>query len=244
MSSPAMPAAPARPRARAWLAALAVVVALALVCAGQTLADEIAPASPNGALTGQAMGRAGFAYLTGLRQFLAALLWNRLDPQMHAFYGGHVGLGHMVFMLPNIKVITMLDPQFIEAYYVAPEILIQSSSYENLSPAQSRQRLRTALALAKEGVDNNPNSGVLITSYVQFLWADGNDPRTALRYAERAMRPGIVWRWDDEEWDSMAILKDLFLKEGRPDLAAKAEAIRSAISANPNSTSQPQDTGD
>lgn len=246
MTAPAASApapAPARSRTRTWVAAAAVVVALVAVCAGQTLADAIAPAAPNGALTGEAMGRAGFAYLTGLRQFAAALLWNRLDPQMHEYYGGH-GLGKMVFMLPNIKIITMLDPQFIEGYYVAPEILIESANYENLPPAQARERLRVALDLAKEGVTNNPRSGILLTSYAQLLWTDDHDLKTALVYAEQAMRPGTVWRWDDEEWDAMALLHDIFLKGGRPDLAAKAQSIKAAISANPKSTSQPQDTGD
>lgn len=221
---------------------LVVVLALVVVLGGQALADAAAPEAPNGALTGRAVGRAGFAYLTGLRQFAAALLWNRLDPQMHEYYGGHVGLGHMVFMLPNVKAIVTLDPQFVEAYYVAPEILIESGKLPGASAQLAAQRLRTGLALAKEGVTNNPRSGVLLESYAQLLWTDGKDLTGALPYAEAAMAPGVVWRTDEEEWDSMAVLRDLFKQAGRPDLSAAARAIMTRISNNPNATKNAVDT--
>lgn len=230
-------------RRRIATAIAAVVLSLALVLGGQSLADAVAPSAPNGALTGQAVGRAGFAYLTGLRQFAAALIWNRLDPQMHQYYGGHIGLGHMTFMLPNIKVITILDPQFIEGYYVAPEILIESATLPGISAAEAKARIQSGLDLAKEGVTNNPKSGILLTSYAQYLWTTAHDLKAAVPYAERAMASDIVWRWDDEQWDSMSVLRDIFLKAGLPDQAAAADAVKKAIDAKPNPTSQPQDQG-
>lgn len=205
------------------LAPLLIVPALVVVLAGQTVADRIAPQAPNGALTGQALGRAGFAYLTGLRQFGAALLWNRLEPQMHEYYG-EAGLGKMGFMLPSIKAIVTLDPQFVEGYYVAPEILIESG------------HLRTGLDLAKEGVENNPKSGVLLASYAELLLTRGKDPKAALPYAERAMASDVIWRTDEEQWDSLAVLRAVFTKNGLSDKAAAAQAVMDAIDANPNAT--------
>lgn len=229
-------------RRRILLQVAAVLIALSVVLAGQWAADAAAPDVPNAALTGQAMGRAGFAYLTGLRQAAAALLWNRLDPQMHEYYGGHIGLGHMAFMLPNIKVITILDPQFIEGYYVGPEILILSGKLPGTSAALAKTRLQSGLDLAKEGVTNNPKSGILLISYAQFLWNDGGDLKGAVALAERAMAKDIVWRWDDEEFDSMALAADIFKKAGMPERAAAAMAVKKAIEANPHATRQPADS--
>jgi tetratricopeptide (TPR) repeat protein len=209
-------------------AAAIVVMALVAVLGGQALADRAAPEVPNGALTGQALGRTGFAYLTGLRQFAAAFLWNRLEPQMHEYYGG-VGLGRMTFMLPNVKAIVTLDPQFVEAYYVAPEILIESGN------------LQGGLDLAKEGVDNNPKSGLLLASYAQLIWTRGNDLQAALPYADRALADDVVWRWDDEKWEGMAVVRTIFEKAGQPDKAAAAKAIQTAIESDPNATVRPSD---
>jgi len=217
-----------------------VVVALLVVLGGQALADTAAPEAPNSALTGQAMGRAGFAYLTGLRKFAAAFLWNRLEPQMHEYYGG-TGLGKMTFMLPNIKAIVTLDPQFVEAYYVAPEILIESGTQPGVSAAEAAARLKSGLDLAKEGVANNPKSGIALTSYSELLLTRAKETTAALPYALRAMASDIVWRTDEEKWDSMAILRVVFTKNNLPDLAAGAQAIMDGIDANPNATMNPVD---
>jgi len=219
---------------------LAIVLALALVLGGQALADVAAPDVPNGALTGQAMGRAGFAYLTGLRQFAAALLWNRLEPQMHQYYGG-VGLGKMGFMLPSIKAIVTLDPQFVEAYYVAPEILIDSGLEPGVSPAEAAIRLQTGLDLAKEGAENNPKSGIALSSYAELLYTRGKDLQAALPYALAALQPGVVWRIDEEQWDQYAVLKAIFQQDGDWVRVHEVQAVRDAIDANPNATMNKSD---
>ena len=213
------------------ITAAIVAFALVVVLGGQALADRAAPDVPNGALTGRALGRAGFAYLTGLRQFGAALLWNRLEPQMHEYYGG-VGLGRMTFMLPNIKAIVTLDPQFVEGYYVAPEILIESG------------HAQAGLDLAKEGVANNPRSGELLTSYAQLLLTVSHTVSAALPYAERAIAADTVWRTDEEKFDGYAIARAVFLKNGLPQKAAEAQTVMDAISANPNATKNPVDTNE
>jgi hypothetical protein len=225
---------------RPWFATLAVVVALAVVLTGQTLADRVTPTAPSGALTGQTVGRAGFAYLTGLRVFAADLLWNRLDPLMDTYYRAHYGLAHMTFMLPSIEAIVALDPQFIDAYWVAPQIIIGNGLLPGTSPQEARSRLQTGLALAKQGVENNPSSGVLLDSYAQLLWAYGKDLKAAVPYAERAMRPTTVWRTYEEEFDSMAIARDIFKKAGMPARSAAAQAIMEAIRNKPSTAAPPQ----
>ncbi len=216
-------------------ATLAVVLALTLVLAGQALADTAAPEVPNGALTGQAMGRAGFAYLTGLRQFAAALLWNRLEPQMHEYYGG-VGLGKMGFMLPSIKAIVTLDPQFVEGYFVAPVIIIESGRQPGVSPEEAAARLKSGMDLAKEGVDNNPKSGTLLASYAQLLYTEVKDVPAAAIYSRAALAADIVWRTDEDRWNAYAIIRDVLRKSGDAVGAARIQAVMDAISADPNAT--------
>ncbi len=227
-------------RTRPWLATLVIVVALAVVLAGQSLADRAAPEVPNGVVTGQVMGRAGFAYLTGLRVFVADLLWNRLDPLMDTYYRARYGLANMTFMLPSVEAIVALDPQFIDTYYVAPQILISNGRLPGTSPQETAARLQTGLALAKEGVTNNPKSGELLASYAQLLWTYGEGLKAALPYAERAMQKGTVWRTDEEQYDSYAILRGIFKKAGDTALETQAKAVMAAIEANPNATTDQQ----
>jgi hypothetical protein len=212
----------------------AVALALALVLGGQYVADATAPSVPNAALTGQAVGRAGFAYLTGLRKFGAALLWNRLEPQMHKYY--REGLQNLTFMLPSIKAIVTLDPQFIDAYYVAPGILIEYGKKPGTTPAQAASDLKAGLDLAKEGVLNNPKSGILLTSYAQLLWTNGKALKAALPYAEASLAKDVVWRSDEEQWDQFALIRDLFAKAGDTAREAQVKAVMAAIDANPNAT--------
>ncbi|HEY5432252.1 MAG TPA: hypothetical protein VIL06_02455 [Coriobacteriia bacterium] len=221
-------------------AALAIGLALVLVVGGQALADVAAPDVPNGALTGQAMGRAGFAYLTGLRQFAAALLWNRLEPQMHEYYGG-AGLGKMGFMLPSIKAIVSLDPQFVEAYYVAPEILIDSGQQPGVTPDEAAARLQAGLDLAKEGAENNPKSGIALSSYAELLFTRGKDLPAALPYALASLKPDVIWRTDEEQWDQYALLRDIFTVDGDWVRVHEVQAVMSAIDANPNATMNKSD---
>jgi hypothetical protein len=228
-------------RRQSTASVLAIVFALVLVLGGQALADVAVPDVPNGALTGQAMGRAGFAYLTGLRQFAAALLWNRLEPQMHQYYGGDIGLGKMVFMLPSIKAIVTLDPQFVEAYYVAPEILIDSGLEPGVSPAEAATRLQTGLALAREGAENNPKSGVALSSYAELLFTRGKDLQAALPYAVASLQPDVIWRTDEERWDQYALLRDIFTVDGDWVRVHEVKAAMSAIDANPNATMNKSD---
>jgi hypothetical protein len=203
---------------------VAVLLALALLLGGQALGDSVA-AGESGVATGSAAGRAGFAYLTGLRVFAADLIWNRLDPLGDRYYGH--GLSKYRFMIPNILVITWLDPQFIDAYYVGPEIL-----------AEDRETTR-ALAMAREGIANNPRSGELMGSIAELLIAHTKQYELAASYADRAMRTDTLWRNDDEHYDSLAIFAVAYKLAGMPEKAAEASRQQKALGAKPGFTSQP-----
>jgi len=211
--------------ARRSAAVAAVVLALALVLAGQALGDRVLPGEGNGALTGSVAGRAGFAYLTGLRVFAADLLWNRLDPLGDKYYGH--GLKKYRFMVPNIKVITWLDPQFIDAYYVGPEILAENG------------RITDAVAMAREGIANNPRSGELLGSMAELLIARTKDHALAASYADRAMRADTVWRNDDERYDALAVVAVAYKLADMPQKAAEALRQQKVLGAKPGFTYAP-----
>lgn len=194
--------------ARKAIAAALVCLLLAGLLGGQAVADATVPARA-GTVAGAAMGRAGFAYLTGLRRFAALLLWNRLEPQFHGYYSD-LALKDERFLLPNMRVVTLLDPQFIQAYYMVPWILVDNG------------KLPDAMAVAREGVGNNPDSGLLHTALAQLLYLKVKDLKGAVAQADLAMRTNQVWADATEQWQSMKILIDIYNKAGEPEKANAA----------------------
>jgi tetratricopeptide (TPR) repeat protein len=191
-------------RVATTLAGLALVACL---LAGQAVADARVPLR-SGAQAGATMGRAGFAYLTGLRRFAALVLWNRLEPQYHGYYIGKP-LKDQVFLLPNLRLVLMLDPQFIQAYYMAPWIL------------RDNDRLDDAIAIARSAVRDNPDSGLLHTALAQILYLEKRDTAESLRQADLAMAPDQLWADETEQWQALKIVADIYRSAG---LTAKADA--------------------
>ena len=142
------------------LVALALVVLLGLGLVGQALADSSAPPRDADETAGL-FGRAGFAYLSGLRTFGAAVLWNRLEPQFHEYYGGGV-IGEQTWMLSTFRLVTWLDPGFVDAYYVASWMIAQNDDLEE------------GLRIAEEGVEANPDSILAQSGLAQMLYLNGD----------------------------------------------------------------------
>lgn len=177
-----------------------VVLAMALVAtllAGQLAADLQAAYPARGV---EALGRAGFAYLTGIRTFIAALLWNRLDPIFHDYYE-QLPLEEQLQMLPTIRMVIMLDPQFEEAYYVAAWVLAR------------RGDIQTGLDVARQGVTNNPTSGLLRFNYAQILYLFGDDLQEAVRQADIAVQTA-TWRDAIEQHDAYAVFGAIYRAAG------------------------------
>ncbi len=185
-----------------------IALMLVVVLGGQALADTLA-AETSFTATGDAMGRAGFAYLTGVRIFASAILWNRIDPIYHEYYGD-LPLAEHTYMLPTIKIITVLTPDFEEAYNVGAWVVAR------------RGLVDEALELARQGVENNPKSGLLATNYAQILFLFADDPEAALAQAEIAFSDDMEWRDLFEQHDSYAVLRTLFKTCGEPE---RSEAV-------------------
>ncbi len=179
-----------------FVAAVAFALVASLL-AGQLAADSQAPVTARGA---EALGRAGFAYFTGIRTFIAAVLWNRLEPIFHDYYE-ELPLEEQVQMLPTIRTVIMLDPQFGEAYYVAAWVLAR------------RGEVETGLDIAKQGVENNPASGLLRLNYAQILYLFGDDLDEAVRQADIAVQTA-TWRDAIEQHDAYAAFGAIYRAAG------------------------------
>jgi len=193
---------------------LVVITCLAVALGGQALADSLVPEA-SAADTNAAVGHATSSYLTGIRSYAAAALWNRLDPVMHGYYSG-VSLSDMRYMLSSISLIVALDPQFVQAYPVGSWILVQND------------RADDGLAMARRGVDANPESGSLLANLAQLQYLYGDDLTGAVETAERAMEHDVEWADLHEQHSWYPILGDIFRQGGRDDLDAivQAELVR------------------
>ena len=195
---------------------LTAVALVAALLGGQALAVASGP-PPTG--TGAAVGRAGFAYLTGLRRFAALLLWDRLEPQYHAYYAT-LPTKQQTFLLPNLRLVLLLDPQFIQAHYMVPWIVAENG------------RLAEALDLARQGVEENPRAGLLRMSYAQLLYLKTDRLAEAVAQADVCLADDTVWADGTEEWQAMMVCRDIFRKAGLTAKADRAIAITRQIEAD------------
>jgi hypothetical protein len=183
------------------------LVACALVLAilgAQALAAFSAPPGST-ASTGATLGQTGFEYLGGVRKFAAAALWNRLEPQFHEYSNGQ-SIDQRLDFLPTMRLVQMLDPQFEQAYYVSAYVL---SRYG---------RKATALEVARDGIANNPKSGLMRANFAQLLLIQdkvGNLPE-ALVQAEAGSQPDMTWATPDDQFEGYGIFRTVFNLAGRP----------------------------
>lgn len=188
-----------------------VVLCLALIFSGQWVAGQVTPATEI-ADTGRLLGRTGFAYLSGLRTFAAAVLWNRLDPQLHLYYAG-TQLTDMQFMMPTMRMVVLLDPQFLQAYQVASFIVFQKDGHTE------------GLAIAREGVENNPRSGMIQANLAQLLLLtrDQANQQEALEAVRAGLSANAYWTDPQEEYEGLAIMRSVLTVWGDPAQSAAVE---------------------
>lgn len=187
---------------------VAFVLCLVLALGAQGVAASTRSPEPSGAATG-AIGRTGFAYLGGLRRFAAAVLWNRLDPQSHEYYA-ETPFSKQTHMMPTFHIVTLLDPQFEQAYYLASWL-----AWENISRDQG-------ISIARDGLAENPDSGMLVTNLMQLLFIEDarvNKPEIE-ELAARIVGGELQWLDDETFFEGLAVSRDAFAAYGRTAEAA------------------------
>lgn len=199
---------------RRYVAAIAVGLVTVLLVS-QLLAVATAP--PSGiSSTGRTIGRASFAYLGGLRTYAAAVLWTRLDAQYDDYIEGQgVGFKDLIYLLPTIYFVTRLDPQLVQAYYVGAYLL------------SDRHKWGQAIALARQGIANNPRSGLARANLVQLLIKQDKKKnlKEALAQTLVGIGPNMYYANPDDEFESLGIFRTALHLAGLEKLNA-ALAIR------------------
>lgn len=192
---------------------LAMVLCLGLVLGGQAVADSALAGTP-GANQQAVIGRAASSYLTGLRTFAAAVLWNRLDVLSHGYYR-NVSLEEQRYILSTVAIVQALDPRAVQSYYIGSWILVRND------------RVADGLAMAQRGVENNPTSGILRVNLAQLRMFYEDDIAGAVGLAQSVLELGDDAQWADsvEEHNGLSIMGAIFRAGGRDDLDAHVQEI-------------------
>lgn len=211
-----------------WVA----VALVALLLASQALASTNGPVA-SGRQTGSSIGRAGFAYLGGLRTFAAAVLWNRIEPIFHGYYSG-VSLTKQKYMIPSLYMVILLDPQFTQAYYMASFMVGRMVTADE------------GIALARQGVRNNPESGLMHANLAQLLYMqDKKRHRTEiLRNITAALDKKSTWIDNEERYEGYVLMARMLDTMGFKGDAAKIDAVLARMRADDIGTGSHDHDGD
>lgn len=133
----------------------------ALLAAGALLQVPLRRTPPGGEGGGSGGGLARVDFLDllgGVRQFVAYSLWVRGDRIHHGYYGTITKEAELV---PYYEIITMMDPHFVDAYYVAGETIYRAG------------REQEAIDFTLKGIENNPDSGDLHAALADLYLREG-----------------------------------------------------------------------
>lgn len=163
------------PRLRHVLVALAL---LACVAGAQALVDVYRPVVNDEAdvpFSAAAVMVRGFA--GQVRGLLADFLWLRVDEYQHRrrIVNGDILQADDEALMPLIRLITWLNPHFVDAYALGGQWL-----------AFHFNRPREALAFYEEGIRNNPREAGLLTGAAWVYWRFQHDNAAAAAKVDRA----------------------------------------------------------
>jgi predicted Zn-dependent protease len=197
--------------------AVAALLGLVLIVGAQALANAAAPPVQQTSQS-RIVGQAGFAYLGGVRMMAAGLLWGSLDAQFHQ-YQSTKQIEDRLDLLPAIRAVQLLNPQLEQPYYFTSYILAR------------RNRMSDALALAQEGIRNNPQSGLLRASYVQLLFVQDKKGNIAkmLEQTRAGMTPTTTYNSIDDEYESLGVFRVAYQLAGDQAMVQQIEGIMAQL---------------
>lgn len=181
-----------------------IVVCLALALGGQALTDASA-ADLGRADASELIGGTTSSYLTGLKRFAAAAMWNRMDPVFHNYYQG-TALDDQLYMLPTIAMVQALDPQLVQPFYIGSWMLIRNDRREE------------GIAMAARGVRENPDAGILCVNLAQLQHLYADDLPAAVETGSQVLEREMWWSDFEEKYNAYPILRAIFVAAERDDL--------------------------
>ncbi len=166
-----------------WIAVLAIVQgALSNIVVRPRYARDFAPKSTREG--GQLPSELIFLQFFGFREFLAGMLWVRADEFFER--------GNYDAILPIIRLVTWLDPHYIDVY--ATGMWHLGYNFTDEESRSDRRYIPFALALGEEGAANNPTTYEMFfeTGWMWFHKID-DDYHKAIEWFLRANeRPDIL----------------------------------------------------
>ena len=199
--------------------AVAVVLCLGLIIGAQGLAAATAPTSVQLSQS-RVIGQAGFAYLGGLRMAAAGLLYQRLDPQFHQYLTDKA-IQDRTDLLPSIRIIQMLNPQLEQPYYYVSFILALKG------------RMADAIGLARQGVENNPASGLLRANYVQLMMMQDRKKNLPEMLAQAKVGLGstVTYTSLNDQYESYGIYRTAYVLAGDTQMVKTLESEQQRLAA-------------
>lgn len=196
-----------------------ILLCLGMIVGAQGLAAATAPTAVQLSQS-RVIGQAGFAYLGGLRMAAAGLLYQRLDPQFHQYLTDKK-IQDRVDLLPSIRIIQMLNPQLEQPYYYVSFILALKG------------RMADAIVLAKQGVDNNPTSGLLRANYVQLLMMQDRKKNLPEMLAQSKIGLGstVTYSSLDDQFESYGIFRTTYFLAGDTQMVQTLDAEQKRLVA-------------
>jgi len=146
------------------------------------------------------IGQAGFAYLGGLRMAAAGPALPAARSAVPSVLTDKK-IQDRVDLLPSIRIIQMLNPQLEQPYYYVSFILALKG------------RMADALGLAKQGVENNPTSGLLRANYVQLMMMQDRKRNLPEMLAQTKVGLGnsVTYTSLDDQYESYGIFRTTYL---------------------------------
>ncbi len=159
---------------------LAVTAALLLACVvgTQAMVDVYRPlVNDEAGVPFTAAAVVVRSFVGQLRGLLADFLWLRVDEYQHRrrIVNGDVLRADDEALMPLVRLITWLNPHFVDAYALGGQWL-----------AFHFDRPHEAAAFYEEGIRNNPRNAGLLTGVAWVYWRFLHDPADAAASAARA----------------------------------------------------------
>ncbi len=152
---------------------------VAIFAVGTVLAEGLmcqnAPATEHSPSDNAAL-RTVMAMAGQFRVVFANLLWIKVDQYHHEYIEHHGDWSRDTDLLPLLRMITRLDPHFVQAYQVAGFML-----------SGSLHRYEHARQLLLEGIGNNPNSFELYEEMGMAIIRGTKNYREAYPYFVKAL---------------------------------------------------------
>jgi len=146
------------------------------------------------------------ASLSGLRQFVAGLLWVQADEYFDS--------GQFDAVLPMIRIVTWLDPRQIEVYSTGAWHI--AYNFTDDQSRSDRRYIPLALRLVQEGIAQNPDTYRLYheMGWLYYHKVDDDYEKAVRWFQESVKRPDVLPYL-------RSILSSAYLKAGRLDDAMK-----------------------